>query len=95
MPWGPLGGSIEGDAGLVLMSRRSLEALKQLGWPKSLGSGPLPACPAGEPVRWLEAIPRAVDPCRLARQVKQSNAPVAAELLHRPHEAAGVEKPRK
>ena len=35
------------------------------------------------------------NPCRLARQVKESNTPSAAELLHRPHEAAGVAKPRE
>ena len=65
------------------------EPRKKLGRPELLESGPLPACPAGEPVRWLEAIPRTLDPCRLARQVKQSNVPFAGELLHRPHVRPG------
>src|SRR6266404_1088885 len=54
--------------------------------------GPLPACPAGEAVRRLTSDCGSVlDPCRLARQVKQfAGCVIAPELLHLPGKPAGV-----
>jgi len=57
-------------------------------------AGPLPARPAGEGVRELDAnTTLADDPCRLVRQVKEFDGWSGVhreELLYLPHEAAGA-----
>src|ERR1700694_2243528 len=62
-------------------------------------SRPLPACPAGEAVHWLEAALLAAELLHLPDKPagvegKRVPAPPAGELLHLPDKPAGVEGKR-